>query len=284
MAALTLDDITVPLRSFDLRLTLEVDGTVALVGPSGAGKTTVLRAVAGLVRPRAGRIASRRRDVVRRGRGVSLPPERRRVGLVFQDYALFPHLTVRAEHRVRAPAQGRRVPRAVRIAHLARRAADRALRRRAPAGRARARARARPGVAPPRRAALRARRAHEGGRARASCTSCSRGSGIPTLLVTHDFEDAAALADAVGVIVDGRAAPVRARRRARRAPGRSRSSPRSPARTCSRPRRPARDGSTRVTPRRRHVVYDGRARRAARSSSPSTPGTSRLHARPTTRR
>ena len=57
MATLALEEIAVPLRSFELRLSLEVDSTVALVGPSGAGKSTVLRAVAGLVRPRDGRIA-----------------------------------------------------------------------------------------------------------------------------------------------------------------------------------------------------------------------------------
>ena len=50
-------DFALPLRSFQLELALEVEGTVALVGPSGAGKTSVLRAIAGLVRPAAGRIA-----------------------------------------------------------------------------------------------------------------------------------------------------------------------------------------------------------------------------------
>ena len=49
MATLTLEEIVVPLRSFSLRLSLDVDSTIALVGPSGAGKTTVLRAIAGLV-------------------------------------------------------------------------------------------------------------------------------------------------------------------------------------------------------------------------------------------
>ncbi|HKI90936.1 MAG TPA: ATP-binding cassette domain-containing protein, partial [Gaiellaceae bacterium] len=56
MATLALD-FTLPLRRFDLELALEVGGTTALVGPSGAGKTSVLRAVAGLVRPSRGRIA-----------------------------------------------------------------------------------------------------------------------------------------------------------------------------------------------------------------------------------
>src|SRR5262249_10911927 len=56
LAALTAE-FTQPLRSFDLDVALEIDGTVALVGPSGAGKTSVLRAVAGLMRPATGRIA-----------------------------------------------------------------------------------------------------------------------------------------------------------------------------------------------------------------------------------
>lgn len=62
--------------------------TVALLGPSGCGKSTVLRVVAGLERPDAGSVAVAGRDV------TALPPEARGVGLVFQDYALFPHLSV----------------------------------------------------------------------------------------------------------------------------------------------------------------------------------------------
>ncbi|HEV3478157.1 MAG TPA: ABC transporter ATP-binding protein [Gaiellaceae bacterium] len=66
---------------------------VALLGPSGCGKTTLLRLIAGFERPDRGEIAIGGRPVA----GSSwLPPERRRVGMVFQDYALFPHLTVAA--------------------------------------------------------------------------------------------------------------------------------------------------------------------------------------------
>jgi iron(III) transport system ATP-binding protein len=64
----------------------------ALLGPSGCGKTTVLRMVAGLLDPDAGRIEIDGQVVV--GDGPALPPERRRIGMVFQDYALFPHLSV----------------------------------------------------------------------------------------------------------------------------------------------------------------------------------------------
>lgn len=64
----------------------------ALLGPSGCGKTTVLRLVAGLLEPDAGRITIDGRTVT--APGVAVPPERRQVGMVFQDYALFPHLSV----------------------------------------------------------------------------------------------------------------------------------------------------------------------------------------------
>lgn len=68
---------------------------VALTGPSGAGKTTVLNAIAGLVRPLSGHIAVDGRVLFDAARGIDLPSHRRRVGYVFQDARLFPHLDVR---------------------------------------------------------------------------------------------------------------------------------------------------------------------------------------------
>jgi molybdate transport system ATP-binding protein len=68
---------------------------VALYGESGAGKTSLLRMLAGLMRPDAGRITSEGRVWYDSGRRIWLPPRQRGLGLVFQDYALFPHLTVR---------------------------------------------------------------------------------------------------------------------------------------------------------------------------------------------
>lgn len=68
--------------------------TLALLGPSGCGKTTLLRLIAGFERPDAGRILIRDREVV--GPKAWVPPEKRHIGFVFQDYALFPHLTVGA--------------------------------------------------------------------------------------------------------------------------------------------------------------------------------------------
>lgn len=91
-------DLTVPLRDFPLELELGVSpgSPVALVGPSGSGKTTVLRAIAGLIRPSRGRISIGSSVVFDAAPGIDLPPEQRHVGLVFQNYSLFPHLSVRA--------------------------------------------------------------------------------------------------------------------------------------------------------------------------------------------
>ncbi|MCB9389086.1 MAG: ATP-binding cassette domain-containing protein [Acidimicrobiia bacterium] len=88
-------------------------GTVtALLGPSGCGKTTLLRAVAGLVHPSAGEIQIGT-DVVSRP-GTAVPPEKRRVGMVFQDGALFDHMTVAATSPSVSPdgnVQAQRSPR-----------------------------------------------------------------------------------------------------------------------------------------------------------------------------
>ena len=75
-----------------LNLAVEPGKIVALLGPSGCGKTTLLRLIAGFEQPDAGRIAVEGRIVS--SPGSSLPPERRRIGMVFQEGALFPHLTV----------------------------------------------------------------------------------------------------------------------------------------------------------------------------------------------
>jgi molybdate transport system ATP-binding protein len=69
-------------------------GTLVIIGPSGAGKSLMLKALAGIVRPDAGRIVINDRSVFDAGSGVDLPPQLRNVGYVPQDYALFPHLTV----------------------------------------------------------------------------------------------------------------------------------------------------------------------------------------------
>ncbi|MBI1777628.1 MAG: ABC transporter ATP-binding protein [Proteobacteria bacterium] len=74
----------------DLNLEIARGELVALLGPSGCGKTTTLRMIAGLVPPTGGRVAVSGEDITR------IPPYRRNMGLVFQSYALFPHLSVAA--------------------------------------------------------------------------------------------------------------------------------------------------------------------------------------------
>ena len=71
-------------------------GVTALYGPSGAGKTSIVNMVAGMLRPDAGRIAVNGRVLFDEERRINLPPEKRRIGYVFQDGRLLPHLSVRA--------------------------------------------------------------------------------------------------------------------------------------------------------------------------------------------
>lgn len=71
------------------------DNRVVLFGPSGSGKTLTLRAIAGLMKPDSGFITLDGRTLFDSGKGIFVPPRERKIGYVFQDYALFPHLTVR---------------------------------------------------------------------------------------------------------------------------------------------------------------------------------------------
>ncbi len=80
----------------DVSFTAENAGITALFGPSGAGKTSVVNMVAGLSRPDRGRITIGNRCCFDGEKGIHLLPEKRRIGYVFQEARLFPHLTVRA--------------------------------------------------------------------------------------------------------------------------------------------------------------------------------------------
>ncbi len=109
MPYLEIHDLTVSyeknqptLERFNLRV--EQGELLSLLGPSGCGKTTTLRSVAGFIRPDAGQIVINERDY------TDLPPNQRDIGLVFQSYALFPHLTV--FHNVAFGLRMRRVPKA----------------------------------------------------------------------------------------------------------------------------------------------------------------------------
>jgi molybdate transport system ATP-binding protein len=195
--------VTLGLRSFELDVELAVGReTVALVGPSGAGKTTVLGAVAGVRRPDCGRIALGDRVWFDSAAHVNLRPEARSVGLVPQEYALFPHLSVRANvafggrHRVDelldrlgiAPLAGAR-PDSLSGGERQRVALARAL--------------ARDPAVLLLDEPLSALDAHTRAQVREELRGLLRELALPTLLVTHDFGDAAALSDRIGVIVRG---------------------------------------------------------------------------------
>src|SRR5262245_37394607 len=94
----------------DLSLSLEASQLLCLLGPSGCGKTTLLRLVGGYLFPDQGAIRIKGRDV------TAAPPEDRRVGMVFQHYALFPHLSV--WRNVSFGLEVRRVPRSQRQATI----------------------------------------------------------------------------------------------------------------------------------------------------------------------
>jgi iron(III) transport system ATP-binding protein len=112
MTALTLEDVccnfggVVAVDRFDLAVA--AGEFVTLLGPSGCGKTTTLRMVAGLERTAAGRISIGERIVSDPAAGIFVPPEARRLGVVFQSYAIWPHMTV--FENVAYPLQVRRRP------------------------------------------------------------------------------------------------------------------------------------------------------------------------------
>jgi ABC-type sulfate/molybdate transport systems ATPase subunit len=197
-------DIAVALRSFELGLRLSVGAeTVALVGPSGAGKTTVLRAIAGLRRPDRGRIALGERAWFDARAKVDLPPERRSVGLVFQEYALFPHMTVRDNVGFGGRGRVDELLERLGIAHLADErpgALSGGERQRVALARALARDPQVLLLDEP----LSALDAHTRAVVRGELQDVLATLALPTLVVTHDFRDAAALADRIGVMVDGR--------------------------------------------------------------------------------
>jgi molybdenum ABC transporter ATP-binding protein len=196
-------DFSLALRAFDVELALDVGAeTFALVGPSGAGKTSVLRAVAGLARPARGVVACDERVWFDSERGVDVRAEDRSVGYVFQEYALFPHLTVEQNVTFGGGRADRLLWR-LQIERLAK----------AKPGELSGGERQRVAIA---RALARSPRVllldepmaaldpHTRGSVRAELHDLLRELALPTLLVTHDFEDAAALADRVGVLAEGK--------------------------------------------------------------------------------
>ena len=193
-----------PLRSIRLELELSVRAeTLALVGPSGAGKSSVLRTIAGLLRPVQGRVAHADEAWLDTARGIDLPPERRSVGFVFQEYALFPHMTVEANVAYGGP---RRAPELLErfgvagLAHARPRELSVGERQRVALARALARDPAVLLLDEPLSSLDAFTRVH----VRAELREILQELALPTVLVTHDFDDAASLADRIGVLAEGR--------------------------------------------------------------------------------
>jgi molybdate transport system ATP-binding protein len=190
---------------------LDPDWQVTVVfGPSGAGKTTLLRCLAGLERPQQGLIRFGAETWLDTERGVDVPPQQRRVGFLFQEYALFPHLDVRANvaYGLRGPRPERppQLESAMRLldlealAHRRPRELSGGQRQRVALARALACA---PGLLlldeplsaldAPAREPLR----HE-------LRLLLVRLGLPAVIVTHDHAEALALGDGLVVMVDGR--------------------------------------------------------------------------------
>jgi molybdate transport system ATP-binding protein len=195
----------------DVALSVAAGECLALAGPSGAGKTSILRVVAGLLRPERGRVTCGRQAWLDTERSVDVAPEARRCGYVFQEHALFGHL--RAWQNVAYGLHG--VPRAerrTRAVELLSRFGMEALadaRPRTLSGGERQRvALARALAVRPAVLLLDEPLAALDTRTRAAASrelhAVLADAAVPALLVTHDFGEAALLGDRVGVIDEGR--------------------------------------------------------------------------------
>jgi molybdate transport system ATP-binding protein len=196
---LRLEGLRVALAEFDLALDLTLEGPVtAIVGPSGAGKTSLLEAIAGLRAPRQGRIQLDDEVLVDVASGVSLRPRERRLGYLTQDDTLFPHLSVERNLAYGAPPLSRErteeVTRALQIGSLGHRSPAELSggeRRRVALGRAL--------LASPRLLLLDEPLTGLNAELRAEVTSLfvrlKANGGPPMLYVTHVPDEAKALAD-----------------------------------------------------------------------------------------
>ena len=194
-----------------LRLPVGKPHVLVLFGPSGSGKTTILRCLAGLERPSRGRIAFAGETWFDAEAGVQTSPQARAIGYLFQDYALFPHLTV-AGNIMYALQGADRSGRDARVQELLRLLQLDGLEDRRPAqlsgGQQQRVALARVLARRPRLLLLdeplSALDAPTREQVRGELRGLLRGQGIPTVCVTHDWVEALALADEVAVLGGGR--------------------------------------------------------------------------------
>jgi molybdate transport system ATP-binding protein len=187
-----------------LRIPLDESPVTVLFGPSGAGKTTLLRLLAGLDRPDDGAISFRDGTWYDGSLGICLPPQQRRAVFLFQDCALFPHLTVAAN--VEYAARGETARRLMDVFGLAE-LADR-FPRALSGGQQQRVAVARALAAEPALLLLdeplSSLDATARGRMRQELRRMLIDGGVPSIVVTHDRMEAVALGDWMAVMVDGR--------------------------------------------------------------------------------
>jgi molybdate transport system ATP-binding protein len=187
-----------------LRIPLDQSPVTVLFGPSGSGKTTLLRMLAGLHRPDKGAITFRGERWFDHSRSLCLPPQKRRAGFLFQDYALFPHLTVARNIAFAArPGKGREYLKAFGLADLATR-----LPGSISGGQQQRVALARALAAEPALLLLdeplSALDATTRLRTRHQLRDMLLTAGVPSIIVTHDRMEAVALGDWMAVMVGGR--------------------------------------------------------------------------------
>uniref|UniRef100_A0A7C1FF41 ABC transporter ATP-binding protein n=1 Tax=Caldilinea aerophila TaxID=133453 RepID=A0A7C1FF41_9CHLR len=200
------------LPSFDLDFALEVPpGVTALFGPSGAGKSMTLACIAGLARPDAGRIALNGFVFYDSAAGINVPPQRRRIGYVMQDYLLFPHLTV-GENVAFGLHRLPRRERDVRVAAMLERMGLAGYEARRPqelsGGQQQRVALARALVTEPHALLLdepfSALDAPTRAALRHDLLDLQRAFKLPVIFITHDFGEAYLLADQLAVLVEGK--------------------------------------------------------------------------------
>lgn len=200
------------LPEFELEVDVRIEAqTLALVGRSGAGKSTLLNVIAGLARPDTGSVSLDGDALVDVESKIDKPPERRKVGYLFQHYALFPHLSVHDNiayglFRLDAPARTDRIDRAIALLGLGR--VVRAHPTELSGGERQRAALARALVTEPKALLLdeplAALDVESRARIRLELRDVLARLAIPTIVVTHDYDDARLLGDRIAAMHRGR--------------------------------------------------------------------------------